>query len=195
MGGVKKEEKIKIQTSNRRRQNIKETAFHDRHTKIKKLLKKAEKEALNSDDLWSIVKCERNFVGIYACDELKSLHLLNQPAFLVVNLDYSFQSGSHWIVIHLTHTTVEICDSLGFNVRNWSTYPAPLIKFLNRYISTHKFLVSPALQPSNTLTCGLFCIYFVIFRNRVTFDNCFTKFSSNFYHNNRRLYSALNKIN
>ncbi len=184
--------KIKSQKSNRRRENYKKASLFP--AKIKKVLQKAKTQALSKKDLLAVLFNQRNFLGVYSCDQLLGLRVVNQPVFLVVNLDYSFQLGSHWIVLHVTNSKVEICDSYGFSVSNWFSYPSPLIKFLNRYTSTHAFRASPRLQSLNSYTCGLFCIYFIIYRNILPFQNCFTKFSKNFSANNHTLYSALNKI-
>ena len=189
------EEEIETQNSNRCRKNFKKAPLNNsRRSKIKKILKKAEKMPLSNRDIYSVLSKEKNFLGIYSCDTLDGLSILNQPAFFIVNLDYSTEKGSHWIAIYVTKSNVEIFDSLGFNVSVWQTYPSPLIIFLNKYRHSHSFKVSPALQPINTFTCGLFCVYFIIYRNRLTFSDCVNKFSRNFVTNNRKLYALLTKF-
>ena len=82
--------------------------------KIQKALK--AKKGLKSDLIKRILKCSPNFIGCFAENELKSLYFGSLPCFLVVNLDSSYMSGSHWIGIGIFRNKLEVFDSLGFDI-------------------------------------------------------------------------------
>ncbi len=184
--------KRKSEKSNRSRKNQQETTY--RIGCQKEVIKKAQTMPLSNRDLIFLAAKVPNFVGIYASDELASLRILGESVFFIVNLDIATKSGSHWIAIRLGRKNVEIFDSLGFSYELWGQYPEHLLSFLRRYRRSHRFYISPVLQPPETLTCGLYCIYFIFYRQKLSFTACVSKFSSDLTSNNSRLFSFLNKI-
>jgi hypothetical protein len=98
------------------------------------------------------------------------------PCFLVVNVAHEQILTGHWIAIRLSKSSVEIFDSLGYKIENWGYYPSHLLKFLSNYAFSHKFKVSPVLQPKNSLFCGLYCVYFILFRAFLSFQACVNPF-------------------
>ena len=183
--------KSKEKSTNRIRQNFKKETFHPRRQQLKKILKKAKKEPLASTDLILLLRKRNNFIGCFPSDRLKTIYILAQPVFFIVNIDVSCEPGSHWIAVRIGNSTVEIFDSLGFNTRLWNSYPSDLFLFLNRYRISHKFFVTPILQPPNTFYCGLYCVYFIIYRQNISFKNCVDKFSRALLNNNSKLASFL----
>ena len=187
----KKENK---KNSNWRRENIKKETFDDRRKKAKQIIKKAEKTALSSIDLLHFLKSAKNFIGIFSSDRLKSIYVLVEPVFFIVNVDPASKPGSHWIAIKIGKSAVEIFDSLGFNPKLWASYPKDLFSFLGRYNFSHKFYISPILQPPNTYFCGLYCVFFILYRHKISFTSCVGKFSLDLGTNNRKLGFLLNKL-
>ncbi len=159
-----------------------------------KIIQKAKNSPLSSDDLNCLVNNQTNFLGIFASDQLETLRIVRPFVFFIVNLDISTQIGSHWIAIRIGRRSVEIFDSLGFSFDLWQVYPKYLLRFLSRYTKSHNFLISPVLQPPNTYTCGLYTVFFIIYRQRTTFRNCISKFSRNLFVNNLILFSFMNRL-
>ena len=160
---------------------------------MQEALKKAKDSPLSKPELLSILKRERDFIGIFASDQLRSLYVLKEPVFMIVNIDISSQPGSHWIALRVGKSTIEIWDSLGFNKELWSSYPDYLIKFLERYRMSHTFYISPILQSPNSYVCGLYCVFFILYRPSLSFSNCVGRFSINLAKNKEKLYYLLNK--
>ena len=138
-------------------------------TKVKQARKKEieiSKEFINHS-----LKCSPNFLGCYAEDQLENLSLTSFPCFLIVNIDSSNMMGSHWIAIGIFSEKVEIFDSLGFDIFNWSRVPCSLLTFLHNISRSRRVLVSPRLQPNDSNMCGFYCIYYIIRRAFSPFIN------------------------
>ena len=171
-----KGEKSKFQ-ANRRRKKSKATRSRQYSKKIKEIIKKAAKEPLSTRDIISCLKNVPNFVGVFSSDQLKFVKLHTFPIFFVVNLDVSSGPGLHWLSVRISRRHIEIFDSLGLNPSLWSVYPKHLFQFLSSYRFSHKFTISPILQPVNTFTCGAFVIFFILYRQNHTYSQCLRVFS------------------
>ena len=128
------------------------------------------------------LKCSPNFIGCYAEDELEQLSITSFPCFLIVNIDSIDMKGSHWIAIGLFTEKIEIFDSLGFNIFNWSRIPSILLNFLHNFSVSREVIISPTIQSNDSLLCGFYCIYYVIRR----MFNTFNELSSCFDPKNRK---------
>ncbi len=153
------------------------------YKKITQIIQKAEKTPLSTRDIYSCLLGTKNFLGIFSCDELKTCSVTTFPVLLIVNLDQSSEPGSHWISIRIGRRYIEIFDSLGFNPKLWGKFPSDLFQFLFPFRYTHVFKISPVLQPPNTVYCGAFCIYFILKRQHLTFNDCLKIFSAKLYNN------------
>ena len=131
-------------------------------TKIKQASKKEIE--VTSEFITHSLKCSPNFIGCYAEDQLENLSLTSFPCFLIVNIDSSNMPGSHWIAIGIFSERVEIFDSLGFDIFNWSHVPCSLLNFLHNMSRSRRVFVSPRLQPDNSNMCGFYCMYYIIRR-------------------------------
>ena len=149
--------------------------------KIKKAIK--TKTGINCTFIESILNCSPSFIGCYAENELDNLVLGSLPCYIIVNLDNAKMAGSHWITIGIFESSVEIFDSLGFNVLNWPRIPNRLLSFLHRLSLFKKVRCSKRLQPQFSTLCGFYCIFYVKFRPFFSFsflENMFTaKLESN----------------
>jgi len=175
------------------RKSGQKTLTNNRCKKAKEIIEKAKNSPLSATDLIFLLRKQNNFAGVFPSDKLKSFRVLVPPVFIIINIDTSNESGSHWISVRIGRSTVEIFDSLGFNANLWGKYPKHLIKFLGRYSASHKFYISPILQPPNYFDCGLYCVFFVVYRNFLTFRTCVEKFSINLNQNPIILNSLLLK--
>lgn len=102
-----------------------------------------------------------SFIGVYSRNTLPNFNHKNLPISLIVNTDSNNLPGVHWIaiIIHRNHFA-EVFDSFGnfpnsffvnwlnFNCLGW-TY--------NKYIVQNPF----------SLSCGLFCMYFLYQRSHM----------------------------
>ena len=151
----------------------------------KRKISKIEKNGLNSDFIFNSLQHVHNFIGVFAQDQLSLIKFVKIPFSVVINLDYSDQTGSHWLSIHVSRGTIEIFDSLGFKYKYFNNYPLLIISFINRFSFNRKILCSPVLQPSSSKLCGLYAIYFVIFRQNHSFESCLARFSSHLKENDQ----------
>ena len=193
MGKCKRKQTRKKKKSNWSWKNNQKTTFTSKHRKTEKAITKVQKKPLNKLDLLKLLKNIPNFLGVHSSDELSNLCVVKYPIYLIVNIDTSQLDGSHWLAIHIDKRSVEVFDSLGMNPSLWGSYPSPLFDFLGNYSFSHKFHISPLIQPPYTFTCGLYCIYFIIFRQKFSFRYCTGQFSSLLSENNQKLFSLLLK--
>ena len=113
---------------------------------------------------------------MFSSNNLNAISVKSSPCYVIVNIVHDQIQFGHWIAIRLGSSSVEIFDSLGFQVKNWGHYPPNLLKFLSNYAFSHKFKVSPALQPPDSLFCGLYCVYFLLYRQFLNFSSCINPF-------------------
>jgi hypothetical protein len=126
--------------------------------------------------LLKILSGQKNFIGIFSSNNLHAISIKSYPCFIIVNVVHEQIKIGHWIAIRLGTSSVEIFDSLGYKIKNWGYYPPGLLKFLSNYAFSHKFIVSQVLQNSRSLFCGLYCAYFILYRENHTFSSCVKPF-------------------
>ena len=100
-------------------------------------------------------------MGVFAQNEILNLHP-NPGNFFIVNLDFSFENGSHWIALKFKKSHIEIYDSLGMNVYGWFRKPFHLLQFLFKYSKTHSLFITPHLQNSSSNLCGVYALFFLL---------------------------------
>lgn len=185
-----------IETYRQRSKNFKKTTSSKiKHRIYKQVAKNKEtKEGVNGYFLHSILKMTPNFLGIFAQDHLQTLKLTEFPVTLVINLDFSNKEGSHWIALKVTRVTIEIYDSLGFHRSKHLFKPVILLKFLEKYQTNRTIYFTPTLQPDYSNMCGLYCIYFIFFRNYLSFKKCLSIFSSKLTDNDKTMFHSLSYI-
>lgn len=159
---------------------------------FKEKVQKGQKEALSTTDLESMLQNVKNFLGVFPCDRIKFIKCsFTIPKFMIVNLDSSLSEGSHWLALRIDSKSVEIFDSLGYNPRIWKILPVPLLQFLNKLLKTRKKIITPILQTKYDTLCGLFCVYFILFRKIKTFPQCLSVFNRSLELNKKILINHL----
>ena len=99
------------------------------------------------------------FEGIFSADNLP--RFIKKNHFIICNTDVLSGDGKHWYcVLKIDSTTLECFDSLGINAEKKKFIAE---KFKQRYVSKIKFNVTQ-VQSSETATCGLFVLYFLVNR-------------------------------
>ena len=136
-------------------------------TDLKKEIKKAKKEkkAMKSTTITNFMKCCPNFAGCFPEDSLHNLVIQSFPCFIIVNTDSSDMPGSHWIALGIFKSRIEIFDSLGFQILNWPRIPCSMLNFLHKFSQTRRIVVSRRIQSDDSVLCGYFCIFYILFRH------------------------------
>ena len=143
--------------------------------KIEKI--KKEKIIISADFITDSLKCASNFLGCFSEDQLKNVSITSFPCFLIVNIDSSNMTGSHWIGIGIFKESIEIFDPLGFNIFNWPRIPHGLHEFLHGFSVSRRVKIIPRIQSDSSFLCGLYSIYYVIRRKTASFETCFKCFN------------------
>ena len=139
---------------------------------IQKQIRKNQKikAGTSSSKINSLLKCVPNFVGCFAEDEMTQIRFNSFPCFLIVNIDSSSMTGSHWISLGVFKNRIEIFDPLGFKFLNWSRIPCHLLNFLHRLSQHRRVFISKRIQSDQSFLCAFYCIYYCIFRGLVPFS-------------------------
>lgn len=178
----------------RRWKSFKETSFKNRTLKAEKIFEKIKKQGLTTKDLIRLLSRTNNFLGVFASDQIPLISDSLYPVFLIINLDNSSLPGSHWILLRIESSVLEIYDSLGFDPIRWKKFPKSVIDFLLRYRYTHKFLGTPKLQDEKSFTCGAYCIYFILARQKKSFFQSLQIFSRNYCQNDQLVLEKIKKL-
>lgn len=109
------------------------------------------------------------FGGVYSCDTIP-VHPQTYPIFYIVNTDFIWNKGKHWIFIYIPspYKPMEWFDPLG-NLP--SRYNSKLHDFVSRR-GTFPFLANTkAVQDQTSSACGQFCLTMGDMRGRgLSFD-------------------------
>ena len=184
MGRTRKTERSK--SNWRRKLNQKEKNNCRKIAKKAKDFKKTPR-GLSTRLLIDFLSDTRNFLGVYAQDQLSNFTLSSFPSFLVVNLDSSHSTGSHWISIGLFSNRLEIFDSLGFDILMWPEIPCSLLNFLRKFSVGRKVITNPKIQNSQSKLCGFYCLFYVLARNVMSFKKLKSYFTQNLRNNDKLL--------
>lgn len=139
------------------------------------------------------LKNERGYLGSYALDELSDVKVSFYPSFIVLNLDFRANEGSHWIAIGIYDSQLLICDSLG-GILPDARLSKNLANFLAPLVCNRKIIMTRQLQSLDSGTCGLYCIFFI---KQLAKYNCVCEFLRLFttdYQRNDKVIKFLNKI-
>ena len=144
-------------------------------SKVKKI--KESNQGISSTFLKSILSDLPNFIGVFSQDFLFTLKIVSFPVCFIVNLDLSSEPGSHWIAFFITDKKLEIYDSFGLDNTTWAREPFFLFNFIDHF-PDHKISISPRLQPTFSNLCGVYSVFFLIFRQCLLFPELIKLFST-----------------
>lgn len=113
---------------------------------------------LTNTDIDFLMKDVKTFKGVYPKDKLKSVKKFKDGS-LIINLDDSDGSGTHWVAINIdsTKSYVEYYDSFGLNPTN------EIVAFLNKYKKPIKYQDNQ-LQNDKSVLCGYYCCDYLVQR-------------------------------
>ena len=170
--------KIDRKTGRKRRASIKSilraTCYY---RKMQKAIKKAQKTKTGISRLGILkhLQFTKDFIGVYAEDQVSNLSITTFPSSLIINIDPSHMRGSHWLAIRISRYSLEIFDPLGFQILSWPRIPCHLLNFLRRWSSHRKTIISPVIQSHSSVLCGFYCIAYIVCRQVFSFNE-FLKF-------------------
>ena len=113
-----------------------------------------------STEIYEKLKNIKNFIGVYACDEMpKFIQVF--PQCLVANTDNHNQIGSHWIAIFIDDKGGgEYFDSYGLPPMKHE-----FIQYLENNTKTGFTYNKVSLQCFSCVTCGEYCCAYIIIRS------------------------------
>ena len=149
---------------------------------------KAKQKGLTECDIISFLKSSPHFLGCYSDDEISKL-ILKPTCFIIVNLDASDRPGSHWVALGIFKNSIEVFDSLGFDLLSWPTVPHGLLSFLHRVSFRKRIKVIPRIQSKRSTLCGIFCVFYIILRSRFSLSTILAYFSSSLATNDSKVIS------
>ena len=122
-----------------------------------------------------LLKDFKNFIGCYSKDQIP---LIENNKIIIINLQSSNQSGSHWIALKMANNTVFVFDSFGLGYLPTSIFN--IYKNFRIVTSIYK------IQDITSNLCGMFCILFILYdiKSKNDFMNFLTLFNSNDFLNN-----------
>ena len=130
-------------------------------------------------------KIRDQFYGVYSLDLIpKKLPI---ASLVIVNLDYSTDKGSHWVVLHrVNNEVVEHFDSAGKQPKR------DIVNNLFSNALSYKYN-NKRVQNYQTDTCGLFCLYYSYHSSRGrTMQSILSDFSVNLKSNEEMIISFFN---
>ena len=151
-----------------------------KYRKMQKTIKKAQKTKTGISRLGILkhLQFTKDFIGVYAEDQVSHLSITTFPSFLVINLDPSHMRGSHWLAIRISRSSLEIFDPLGFQILSWPRIPCHLLNFLRRWSNHRKTFISPVIQSQSSVLCGFYCIAYIVCRQVFSFNEFLKMFKT-----------------
>lgn len=140
--------------------------------------------SLSNYDINEYLRNVNNFQGVYSIDNLPSIPY----GCGVVNLDKSYQKGSHWVCYYNDDKLnfIEYFDPFGeYKLKNVKIkknfIPQEIVNFLKS--SNKKIMYNDGfIQDISSSKCGAYCCYYIIMRNKkikpICILNQFTEYPS-----------------
>ena len=127
-------------------------------------------------------------VTICCADDLPA-HVSDRPQTFVVNTDTCNEKGRHWVAFHFPVTGVpEFFDSLGNAPETYQRHFREVLILNGPQYS----VLRNQLQPDDSDTCGLYCVYNVKMRcRRIDMGDILKSFSVHELDRNDRKLTAL----
>ena len=123
--------------------------------------------------------------GVYPIDQTPQI--INIPTSMILNLDPSYRSGSHWISL-----CIDI-DGVGFYMDTFGRIPANT-NIITQYCSNWEFN-DKQIQPNSSLLCGEYCLYFIYWWSRGREGKDILKdFSTDLYYNDQLIKTFCKSI-
>ena len=92
--------------------------------------------------------------GVFAANNFPVV--LPNDSFVIVNASTSNLPGSHWLLYYNKSSRYHFADPLGIPMENYHDIHIRLLAVHN---SIQEILRDDPIQPSDSVLCGLYCIY------------------------------------
>ena len=118
----------------------------------------------------------KNFIGCHSKDQI---FLIENNKSMIINLQNSYEPGSHWIALKRVKNSIFVFDSFGIGY-----IPVGIFKvFKNFKIITNIYRI----QDISSNLCGMFCVLFILYdiKNKNDFIKFLTLFNSNDFLKNK----------
>ena len=100
----------------------------------------------------NLLKDYKNFIGCYSKDQIP---LIESNKNIIINLNKSYEPGSHWIALKRVNNTIFVFDSFGIGY-----IPVGISNvFKNLKIITNIYRI----QDISSNLCGMFCVLFILY--------------------------------
>ena len=158
------------------------------NAKVQRKRLKNAKKGLSVGEIQSYLTNSPSYMGAI---EMSSFNQLVVKANL-----YSFivHCKHHFFVIYSSNNMFEIFDSLGFLTIKKCVSPQ-FLQFLNNQLGLKTLKASQILQPSSSYLCGIYCLFYIIMRDKgLSFEEILRLFSNNRKHNDKFMTHFYNKL-
>ncbi len=104
----------------------------------------------------------RTFCGVFPRDALAFINVdTSKPSIYIINTDPSYRRGEHWVAIYFNgFGKGEYFDSFGLPPRH-----GDIERFLYHHVLSYTYN-RRVLQNVLSVTCGLYCVYYVMRKSR-----------------------------
>lgn len=117
---------------------------------------------METDEIYGALKSNqitiKGFHNIYPIDKLPNKKTVRYnkrgESFLVVNLDPSYKSGSHWVALCIS-------PSLNMADEYFDSYGREPPKQICKYLEGNRLYINKQLQSYTSTICGQWCIYYI----------------------------------
>lgn len=129
----------------------------------------------------------------YVC-ALDQLNRIQDKSFcVIVNSDTSDKSGHHWFALYRSKNRkyIDIFDSFAIPYTHHGVFLDQFLKRQGGKISFNNL----QYQPDCSNTCGIFCLYFLIQRDKgISYGDILSHFSCNLMKNNEIVINYMNRL-
>ena len=125
---------------------------------------------LSSIFINNLLKDYKNFIGCFSEDQIK---LIENNKSMIINLQNSYEPGSHWIALKRVNNTIFVFDSFGTGY-----LPIGIFKIYKNF----KIIANIyRMQDITSNLCGMLCVLFILYdiESKNDFINFLTLFNSN----------------
>ncbi len=136
---------------------------------------------MNSIEIETILNAYKwnkfKFLGCFAADQLPDVELRQIPVCFIANVEASNESGSHWVAFIIPKDGYcEYFCSLGISFYHWPLFTTYI---RNSMCFESTLMNRKQIQSSNSNLCALYCIEFLIQRDRgLSFATILNKYST-----------------
>ena len=113
---------------------------------------KRENYPLSNIFINNLSKNYKNFIGCYSKDQIA---LIENNKSILINLQNSYEPGSHWIALKRVNNTIFVFDSFGIGY-----LPIGIFKLFKNFKIIINFY---RIQDISSNLCGMFCVFFNLY--------------------------------